>query len=266
MSSATSTITTTSAGRLSQLRADAEFLQSSSALLSTVVATTTNWSAPTQQQQQHPSNSNSVTAVSIATLQATNKFNLEVADLLQSPPLYPWRKGRKSSSSLSKTNSSSNSSSSSSSDDEILMQQWWKYVQEYIQLHITDSLRDMPVARWMEGSCGDRDGVGVLQVVPMTSKEYPPLGIFCWDKDDAIVPTIPVTVLLPISTMTTIVNKNDYKNERYFQVSSNPTKSPANSGASVSVLIYISSVQWMLDGADSLKTHCFFIWSSYNIT
>jgi hypothetical protein len=250
MSSATSTITTTSAGgRLSQLRADAEFLQSSSALLSTVATTTTNWSAPTQQQQQqqHPSNSNSVTAVSIATLQATNKFNLEVADLLQSPPLYPWRKGRKSSSSLSKTNRSS--SSSSSSDDEILMQQWWKYVQEFIQLHITDSLRAMPVARWMEGgSCGDRDGVGVLQVVPMTSKEHPPLGIFCWDKDDAIVPTIPVTVLLPISTMTTIVNKNDYKNERYFQVSNHPTQSPASPlPASAYLSIYaVCSGCWMV--------------------
>lgn len=143
---------------ISQLRADAEFLQQATLLSSNVV---------------------DVPNDAMATLQATNKFHLEVHDLLQHRRLYPWRRKR------------------TNQDDEIAMIQWWKSVQDYVQTNITDVLS------------GDE-----IRVLPFVSKEYPPLSMISYNS---MIPTVALTIILPMSTVCT--QKNDYKYERYFEVS-----------------------------------------------
>jgi hypothetical protein len=142
---------------ISQLRADAEFLQQTT-LLSSSVADVPN--------------------ESMATLQVTNKFHLEVQHLLQQKRLYPWRRKR------------------ANHDDEIAMMHWWNSVREFVQSHITDVLQE--------------DGIRVL---PFASKEYPPLSML---SHKSMIPIVPLIVILPLSTVCT--HKNDYKYERYFEV------------------------------------------------
>lgn len=181
----------TSTSAISQLRADAEFLQQT---------TLQNTALP-----RDASND------ALATLQATNKFHLEIQDLLQHRRLYPWRSGK--------------SSIRTTSDDEIAMVQWWKLVQDYVQTHITDVLERMPLA--------DGDGIRVL---PFLSKEYPPLSMISYSS---IIPTVSLTVIFPMSSLCT--QKNDYKHERYFEVRRSNHPALTNDRGTHSLLIVFST-------------------------
>jgi hypothetical protein len=146
-----------SSSSISQLRSDAEFLQQTTLLSSSVT---------------------DVPNDAMATLQATNKFHLEMQHLLQQRRLYPWRRKR------------------NIHDEEIAMTQWWKSVQEFAQSHVVDVLQDHGI-----------------RVLPFSSKEHPPFSMLSYNS---MTPIVPLTVMLPMSTV--CIHKNDYKHERYFEV------------------------------------------------
>jgi hypothetical protein len=189
----------------SSIRSDAEFLQQQQSILLSTTGSTTNTTTTSS-------------SASIATLQVNNRFNLQVQDLLlNSSSLYPWRKSKKrNKDGMERHATSSSTSAYNDPTDEMAMKIWWKDVQEYIQHNITDKLLEIPLSRLLtDNDIQQKNMTKALQVVPFESKEYPPLGIFTYPYT-MMIPTINITVLLPISSLS--LSKNDYKNEIYFKV------------------------------------------------
>lgn len=133
---------------ISQLRADAEFLQQTT-LLSSAVTDVPN--------------------DAMATLQVTNKFHLEVQHLLQQRRMYPWRRKR------------------TNHDDEIAMMQWWKSVQDFVQSHISDVLQEdgirvLPFASKEYPPLSTLSYKGMVPIVSLTA--ILPMSTVCTHKND----------------------------------------------------------------------------------